>query len=838
MEELRAAMDRKNQIRNLAVIAHVDHGKTTLTDSLLAKAGVIASDHAGDKCAMDTRKDEQLKGITIKSTAISLMYDLDPKKIPFTRDQGETESNEFIINLIDSPGHIDFSSEVTAALRVADGALVVVDSISGVCVQTETVLRQALTERIKPVLMINKLDRCVFEKQLEPEEMYQNLRRVVESVNVVLMTYSENNGPMGEIMLDPAKGNVAFGSGLHRWGFTLRMFAQMYAEKMNVKESKVMTRLWGNNFYNPTTRKWNTTGGEGFVRGFNKFVLEPLYKMLKATKFSDKEEMLQMTEKLKIKVSAEEKELEGKSLMRKVMSKWIPVGDAMLEMMVLHLPSPVTAQKYRTELLYEGPNDDEAAIAMKNCDSNGPLMLYISKMVPSMDKGRFYAFGRVFSGKVEPGMKAKIMGPDYQPGNPKSTDMFYTHIPRTVMMMGSSIMSIHDVPCGNVVGISGIDKYLVKSGTITTCHNAHNMKVMKFSVSPVVRVAVDVVNPTDLPQLIEGLKRLSKSDPMVQCTTEYGQHIVAGAGELHLEICLKDLEEEHAGIPIRKSDPVVSYRETVSDKSDRICLAKSNNKHVRLYMTASPLPDGVVEDIDQGKVTSGQDFKERAHYLAENYGFDSHEARKIWCFGPSTSGPNMLVDVTKSVQYLQEIKDSVVAGFQWATQEGVLCEENLRGVRFDIHDVNVHSDPAHRRGAQVIPATRRCLFASLLTAEPRILEPVYQVEIQCPEAVIGGVYSTITKRRGVVVDNKHQVDTPLYNIKAHLPVNESFGFTSELRSQTGGQAFPQCVFDHWQLLPGDPLDATSRAGSLVCDIRRRKGMNPVIPALDNFLDKL
>ncbi|KAJ8315809.1 hypothetical protein KUTeg_007959 [Tegillarca granosa] len=652
MEELRAAMDRKNQIRNLAVIAHVDHGKTTLTDSLLAKAGVIASDHAGDKCAMDTRKDEQLKGITIKSTAISLMYDLDPKKIPFTRDQGETESNEFIINLIDSPGHIDFSSEVTAALRVADGALVVVDSISGVCVQTETVLRQALTERIKPVLMINKLDRCVFEKQLEPEEMYQNLRRVVESVNVVLMTYSENNGPMGEIM------------------------------------------------------------------------------MLKATKFSDKEEMLQMTEKLKIKVSAEEKELEGKSLMRKVMSKWIPVGDAMLEMMVLHLPSPVTAQKYRTDLLYEGPNDDEAAIAMKNCDSNGPLMLYISKMVPSMDKGRFYAFGRVFSGKVEPGMKAKIMGPDYQPGNPKSTDMFYTQIPRTVMMMGSSIMSIHDVPCGNVVGISGIDKYLVKSGTITTYHNAHNMKVMKFSVSPVVRVAVDVVNPTDLPQLIEGLKRLSKSDPMVQCTTEYGQHIVAGAGELHLEICLKDLEEEHAGIPIRKSDPVVSYRETVSDKSDRICLAKSNNKHVRLYMTASPLPDGVVEDIDQGKVTSGQDFKERAHYLAENYGFDSHEARKIWCFGPSTSGPNMLVDVTKSVQYLQEIKDSVVAGFQWATQEGVLCEENLRGVRFDIHDVNVHSDPAHRRGAQVIPATRRCLFASLLTAEPRILEPVYQVEIQ------------------------------------------------------------------------------------------------------------
>lgn len=204
---------------------------------------------------------------------------------------------------------------------------------------------------------------------------------------------------------------------------------------------------------------------------------------------------------------------------------------------------------------------------------------------------------------------------------------------------------------------------------------------MKFSVSPVVRVAVEPKNPADLPKLVEGLKRLAKSDPMVQCIIEEsGEHIIAGAGELHLEICLKDLEEDHACIPLKKSDPVVSYRETVSEESSITCLSKSPNKHNRLFMKAVPMPDGLAEDIDKGDVSSRTDFKVRARYLAEKYDWDVTEARKIWCFGPDGTGPNVICDVTKGVQYLNEIKDSVVAGFQWASKEGVLCDENMRGM--------------------------------------------------------------------------------------------------------------------------------------------------------------
>merc|ERR1711922_108093 len=519
------------------------------------------------------------------------------------------------------------------------------------------------------------------------------------------------------------------------------------------------------------------------------------------------------------------------------MRNWLPAGDAMFQMIVIHLPSPVTAQKYRAELLYEGPGDDAACTGIKNCDAEAPLMMYISKMVPTSDKGRFYAFGRVFSGKISTGLKARIMGPNYVPG--KKDDLYEKSIQRTILMMGGKVEAIEDVPAGNICGLVGVDQFLVKTGTITTSKDAHNMKVMKFSVSPVVRVAVEPKNPADLPKLVEGLKRLAKSDPMVQCIIEEsGEHIIAGAGELHLEICLKDLEEDHAQIPLKQSDPVVSYRETVSEESNIMCLSKSPNKHNRLFMKAVPMPDGLPEDIDNGEVTAKQDFKIRGRYLADKYEYDITEARKIWCFGPDTTGPNIVIDATKGVQYLNEIKGSVIAGFQWASKEGVLCDENMRGCRFDLYDVALHADAIHRGGGQIIPTARRVLYACQLTAKPKLLEPVFLVDIQCPENAVGGIYGVLNKRRGHVFEEFQQPGTPLFQVKAYLPVNESFGFTSALRANTGGQAFPQCVFDHWQELPGDYEDPNSKPMQVVRGTRKRKGLKDEVPPLDKFYDKL
>lgn len=458
---------------------------------------------------MDTRPDEQERCITIKATAISLYYELAEEDLSFIK-QG-CDGKAFLINLIDSPGHVDFSSEVTAALRVTDGALVVVDAVSGVCVQTETVLRQAISERIKPVLFLNKMDRALLELQLSQEDLYQTFSRIVESINVIIATYGDDEGPMGPVMVDVSSGNVGFGSGLHQWAFTLKQFAAMYASKFGVEVDKLMKRLWGENYFSAKEKKWSKEASDGYVRGFNQFVLDPIYKVFDAVMNFRKDDQAKLIEKLNIKLDADEKDLEGKPMMKAMMRKWLPAGDTLLQMITIHLPSPVTAQAYRMELLYEGPHDDEAALGIKNCDPNGVLMMYVSKMVPTSDKGRFYAFGRVFSGKCGTGMKVRIQGPNYSPSSGKKDDLFVKNIQRTVLMMGRYTEPIDDVPAGNVVGLVGVDQFLVKSGTITTFEAAHNLRVMKFSVSPVVRVAVEAKNPADLPKLVEGLKRLAKS---------------------------------------------------------------------------------------------------------------------------------------------------------------------------------------------------------------------------------------------------------------------------------------------------------------------------------------
>jgi elongation factor 2 len=866
VDQMRAMMDIPSQIRNMSVIAHVDHGKSTLTDALVSKAGIISKAAAGGARFTDTRADEQERCITIKSTGISLYFEYAPSELASNLAKGVSIvpgiPKKYLINLIDSPGHVDFSSEVTAALRVTDGALVVVDCVEGVAVQTETVLRQALAERVKPVVHCNKLDRVLLELHLPPEETYRNLTRVIEDVNVLVNTYCDaafaaaftesgtvEEGNVDSVLVDPCKGTVSFGTGLHQWGFTLVHFASLYGQKFGIPNDVMLKNLWGERYYNPGSKKFvNSSAGGKLNRGFVHFILDPIYQLFNVTmeekKFYSKKakkDVLvcwKMFKQLGINLKKDERELRGKDLLKRAMQKWLPAAEALMEMIVLHLPSPAKAQSYRTELLYEGPADDRYSKAMRECDPDGPLMMYISKMVPTADAGRFTAFGRVFSGKISTGKKCRICGPNYVPG--KKTDMVIKPIQRTVIMMGRSVDQVVDVPCGNTCGLVGVDQYILKTGTITDgdAHDAHNIKVMKFSVSPVVRVAVEPLRAGDLPKLVEGLKRLAKSDPMVQISHEdSGEHVVAGAGELHLEICLKDLQDDFMkGTRVKISPPVVSFRETVTVQSPQ-CLSKSPNKHNRLYMHGAPIDSDLAQDIDDGKVSDKMDKKELAAYLNENYGFDKKECEKIWAFGPDTEGPNMLRDVCRGVQYLSEIKESVNAGFQWATKAGPLCDEQVRAVSFNLEDVTMHADSIHRGMGQIMPPARRVMFACVMTGKPTLLEPIYLCDITVPVAASGGIYGVLTRRRGHVFQEVPRAGTPMTLIKAYLPVAESFGFTADLRSNTGGQAFPQCVFDHWTGLTGNAMES-GMSNEFVLKTRTRKGLAADIPPLDRYLDKL
>merc|ERR1712056_113195 len=441
-------------------------------------------------------------------------------------------------------------------------------------------------------------------------------------------------------------------------GLQRRALRQDLCGKMGVDKEKMMKRLWGDSFFNAKKKTWtNVMQPEGcdkpLQRAFCQFIMGPIAQLMRAIMNDEKEKYEKMMTTLSIILKGDDKQLTGKPLMKRTMQIWINAADTLLAMIVTKLPSPKVAQKYRVENLYEGPMDDEAANGIRACDPAGPLMMYVSKMVPTSDKGRFYAFGRVFSGTIAAGQKVRIQGPHYKPGSKE--DLNVKNIQRTVLMMGRNVEQIQDVPCGNTVGLVGVDQFILKSGTITTFEDSHNIADMKYSVSPVVKVSVKVKDGKDLPKLVEGLKKLSKSDPLVVCTTEdSGEHVIAGCGELHVEICLKDLRDEYAQCDLIISDPVVSYRETVTETS-KTALAKSPNKHNRLYVVAEPMSEELSQEIEKGPAGPKAEMKERARLLREKFDWDDAQARKIWCWGPETDGANVVVDTTVAIQYLAEI---------------------------------------------------------------------------------------------------------------------------------------------------------------------------------------
>jgi len=283
----------------------------------------------------------------------------------------------------------------------------------------------------------------------------------------------------------------------------------------------------------------------------------------------------------------------------------------------------------------------------------------------------------------------------------------------------------------------------------------------------------------------------------------------------------------------------VSFCEAITKETEVQVISKSPNKHNRIYMTAEPLGDKFCGGMDSGDIKESDEIKVRSRLLADSYGWDVQDARRIWSFGcPPDGRANVLVDTTKAVQYLSEIKDSMVGAFIQATAAGVICEEAMRGIRYNLQDITMHADAIHRGAGQIMPPTKRAMSACQIKSGPALMEPLYVADITVPRHAIAGVYSTLNARRGVVEGNTDRPGTPLCQVKAFLPVMESFGFTSLLRQNTGGQAFPQMIFSHWQILNGDVYDEKSQAHSIALGVRERKGLKDGLPKFADYYDKL
>lgn len=809
VEDAKELFKNVEHVRNMGIIAHIDHGKSTLSDSLLAASGLIKEEIAGKARATDTREDEQERGITIKTTGISLGH--------------HYNGDYYLINLQDTPGHVDFSGEVTAALKVVDGALVVVDAVEGVMVQTETVVSQALTERVRPVLMINKIDRLITEMRLPPEDAYEQFRKIIGEFNVLIETYAPAEFKK-EWQVDPKKGSVAFGSAYHRFGLTIPALAEIWAKKTGKPKDELANAFW---------QKGN------FVKG----VLAPAYQIYQMSEEGNIEKLKEVVKSLGLKVQEDIWIQSPKEMAKSILGKWLPVEKAVLDMVVTFLPSPMHAVKPvsegghgRAKAAWPGDTESDVGKALQHCDRDGPTMIVLSKMILFRAK-RVVAMGRIFSGTLRKGDKVTAFLPGYTEGSKERK--FTTNIQGVAILMGKDVEEVDEIPAGNVVAITGLRGAFAGS-TVSSLEDVKPFRGLTFAVEPVVTVSIEPKNPRELPKLVEGMQLIELVDPSIKTkiNEETGEYLLSGTGELHLEIAVKDLQDMQ-NIEVKQSDPIVTFRESISAVTPEPALAKSPNKHNRLYVIAEPLSQGVIDSIEAGEIGPYVDDKEIATILRNN-GWDKDDSRKVWGFAPGDDGPNVFVDKTKGVQYLRDVQEYIVQGFRWSSTEGPLCGEPYYGIKFSIVDCQLHEDTVHRGVGQIMPVARRACFGAILTSKPILLEPVYKINVNVPEKYLGPVYKVLSKRRGRIIDTKTKEGSPINIVVGEVPVSESIGLNTELRSETSGYAFTQMIFDHWEKVPGDP---TKKDGGLARQFveatRKRKGLhNPLPPEPEEYIDKL
>ncbi|KAF8333498.1 translation elongation factor 2 [Cantharellus anzutake] len=825
--------------RCITVLGHVDHGKTTFVDSLLAANNIISARMAGKIRYMDSREDEQERGITMESSAVSLRF-----KMLKRTESGEDASADYVINLIDTPGHVDFLSEVSSASRLCDGALVLVDVVEGVCTQTIAVLKQAWHERLRPILVLNKLDRLITELKLSPSEAYHHLILVIENVNAVMGDFfagermeddyrwrqererrlaqrkemdaanmeehagddSADGGVAFEerddedLYFAPERGNVIFASAIDGWAFRVGKFAQLYAKKLGVNERNLRKALWGEFYLDPKFKRVVThrqLKGRNLKPLFVQFVLENIWAVYENVVLNpNPDKVAKIVTALEIKIPPRDlRSKDTRHVVNLIFSQWLSLSTCTFQTVVEILPSPSAAQRARLpKMLYPDLQETTAVPKTKleedlwECrkgDSSN-VVAYVSKMfavpkdrlpkkegdeapqplrkqtdpkiggLPSVegislndshmkvptgqhekeifqedgnkDDDVLLGFARLYSGTLRTGKHVYCLLPKFSadsgttPSHARNGPFIAcVRVEALYEMMGRDLVRINEVSAGNVFAIEGLAGAVYRNATLcrpssvsleggdsfVTLENIDtlrdcliNLAGVGGQVAPIVRIAVEPVEPALLPRLVKGLKFLSQSDSCVETFQQQtGEWVILGAGELHLERCLRDLEERFAKVKIQASKPIVPFRETIVKAPDmrptksplgiRGTFPASSHKVVNFTIRAVPMPDSITrflktnvsllkriqrdigrsntrpesaaqysgdtldaeptEDISEGELHQKssvryEDFWEELEKIMDEAGPEwKGIAPLIWGFGPNRIGPNMLV---------------------------------------------------------------------------------------------------------------------------------------------------------------------------------------------------
>ncbi len=693
---------------------------TALTDNLLAASGYMSKTAAGslDKgMATWQHADEQERLLTVDAANVSMIHDY--------------EGKEYLINLIDTPGHVDFGGNVTRAMRAIDGTMVLVCAVEGIMPQTEIVVKQALRERVKPVLFINKVDRLINELKFGPEKMQERFTKIILDFNQLVERYVEDEFKE-DFKVNIMDGSVVFGSARENWALSIP-----FMKKKNVTFKDI----------------YNLYAGE---------------------------------------MSVDER------------TEWTwqnaPLFEAVLDMVTKHLPNPKEAQKYRIPHIWKGDKESEFGKGIINCNPNAKPAFVITRITIDPKFGREISAGRLFSGTIKEGDKVYL-----------NLAKQYQTVSQVFMYNGIKPEQVGEVPAGNVLALGGISGY---AGETITLEPEHPFEELKHVFEPVITKSIEATKPSDLPKLIEILRKVSKEDPSIkiEINEETGENLMSGMGELHLEIIENRIKTEK-DLVVKTSDPIVVYRESIQKKSQEF-EGKSPNKHNKFFIIVEPLEDNIYAAIKNGDLSKGRIKKKDKELWTKlrELGVDSKEAQKY----RDIFNGSVLIDNTRGIVHIGEIIEMIMDAFEQVMKEGPLAREPGFKVKVRLMDCKLHEDAIHRGPAQVLPAVRQSMKLAMLDAKAVIFEPVQVLQIEAPSQYLGDLSKLIQNKRGQLLDMNQEKDH--MTVKAKMPVAEMFGLSSDLRSATAGHGSQFLVDQNFEKLP------TELQQRVINSIRTRKGL--------------
>ncbi|MDH5401702.1 MAG: GTP-binding protein [Candidatus Heimdallarchaeota archaeon] len=728
-EEIRKLiMNHPKEFRRIfSISAHIDHGKSTTADYLLAKAGLMSAETAGEKRMTDSDEEEQERGITIFTTVVILSYDY-----LIIEEDGKERTQTYLFQINDTPGHLSFTGEVSRALRGSDGAVILVDALEGMMTQTETNIQLSVGEEAcKPVLFINKVDRLISELRLDPKDVFGKLDVIVSQVNNLIKKVAPPEFKKKWNVSFP-KNSIAVGSAKDGWAFTVEIL-----------KLKGLTPQFVFEKYAEDDKKW--------------------------------------------------------------LRKNLPLDDALLRMVIQHIPNPGESQIYKIPKIWHGDLESEAGKSLIACDPKGPLLGMITKIFIDPKSKRATLIGRIFSGTL------------------KSDDTIYLvnrrqkqRVKRLGVMELTDILDVPEIPAGNLFAMYGFicpaGESFYRDGT-----PVEGFDKISYAAEPVVSRAISPKSATDLSKLGEVVNTWIMADPTAsyELDQKTKKIIVRGIDPLQIDILVTRIDDQ---VPINTSDPVIVHRETISRESISY-ITKSNNSHNRIELQIRPLSEGVVQLLRAGKIDQFMERKERSKLLQSAAG-DSDD--KFWRGYWGHSETNILVENTKGVQRLDRIKEFVIQAWNEFCKGSTLAGEPLTGVLFEIKDATVHVDPAHTGVTEIVSMMASACNLTYLSSKPRLLEPLMRIEIKTPVDYVGALTGLLTQKRGIIEDIAEKAGATV--LKAVIPTVETMELADDIRGATAGRGFFGYEFARFEDVPPHLFDKT------VESIRIRNELKPEIPS--------